>query len=82
MSTDQHSPAWIEPAAADAPKRRMLVQVRTEAGRRFEWHGQYASTFAAYDDALAKHPHAARIEVRPDAQVIPLPTSQSEARRA
>jgi len=58
-------PAWIDPPPPKPPLQTMAVTVHTLAGRRFQYDGLYASTFAAYDDALERHPHASRIEVRP-----------------
>lgn len=58
-------PAWIDPPPDKPQLRRMVVTVHTLGGRRFEYDGLFATTFDAYDDALERHPHASRIEVRP-----------------
>lgn len=75
-------PAWQEAPAADAPKRLMLAKVTTVDQRRFEHRERFASTFDAYDAMLERYPHADRIEVRPLADVLPLPTIAGGARHA
>lgn len=57
------TPAWIE-AEARKPARAMRVQVVTDCGQRHEYEGLFATTFDAYDDALSRFQHCARIEVQ------------------
>lgn len=61
--------AWMDLPPVNPPKRLMKVTVTTDTGRRFETTGRYASSFAAYDEALDRHPNVARIEVLPMAEV-------------
>lgn len=55
---------WIDPPVKGAP-RRLLVKVLTETNRRYEYEALFRSSFDAYDDAMERYPHAARIEVQP-----------------
>lgn len=67
MSAAANLPEWIEPAPAARP-RRMQVSVTTDVGRRVQYEALFRSTFDAYDDAIERHPHCARVEVKPLSQ--------------
>lgn len=59
-------PGWIE--QAQPQRRKLQVSVLSvppsNVEQRYEYEGLFASTFDAYDDALDRFPHAARIEVK------------------
>lgn len=61
------------------PTVHLQVQVVAADGRRYEWTGYYAHSIDAQIEALERHPHAGRIEVRPVAVVRAFPQGGGHA---
>lgn len=57
----QHAPGDTAPA----PRRRFRVIVVTDCQQRFEYEAVYGHSFEAFDAALARFHHCARIEAKP-----------------
>jgi hypothetical protein len=62
-------PGWLDAPPATQQPRRMTVSVKvlppSNVEQRFEYEGLFSSSFDAYDNALERFQHVARIDVRP-----------------
>lgn len=61
------------------PTVHLQVRVVAADGRRYSWTGYYAHSMDAQIEAMERHPHAGRIDVRPVAVVRAFPQGGGHA---